>query len=190
MSEALALDAVPAPPPQGLLTRALGVIFAPKKTYAGVAHRPRALGALILTVLVIAGGWAMFVSSEVGRQSVLDQQARQSEALGRPLTDAQYQVLERVAPYFGLFIAASQLIFVPLLTLLFAGLSYALFTAILGGNATFKQALAVVAHAGFVLVAAQFLILPLDYVRESLTSPTSLAVFLPFLEETSFLARL
>ena len=39
-------------------------------------------------------------------------------------------------------------------------------------------------------MAAQFLILPLNYVRESLTSPTSLAVFLPFLEETSFLARL
>ena len=31
--------------------------------------------------------------------------------------------------------------------------------------------------------------LPLDYVRESLTSPTNLGVFVPFLEETSFPAR-
>ena len=188
MSDALApaTDEAPAP---GLLARAVGVIFSPGATYAAVGRRPRVLGALAITIFVVSAGWAGFLSSEVGRQAVLDQQIQQAQSFGRPMTDAQYQAIERVAPYFGAFIAISQIIFVPLFALLFAGLSYALFTAILGGNATFKQALAVVAHAGFVIVVAQFFILPLDYIRESLTSPTSLAVFLPFLDENTFAAR-
>ena len=32
--------------------------------------------------------------------------------------------------------------------------------------------------------------LPLDYVRETLSSPTNLGVFVPFLEENTFAARL
>ena len=32
--------------------------------------------------------------------------------------------------------------------------------------------------------------MPLDYARETLSSPTNLAVFLPFLDESSFLARM
>jgi len=189
MPETLALDAAATPAPRGLLARGIGVIFAPRKTYAAIARRPRVLGALALTVAIIAGATALFVDSEVGRQAVIEMQVRQVEAMGRQVTDAQYQNLERVAPYFAAFTAVSQLVFLPLAALVVAGILYALFTAILGGDATFKQTLAVVVHTNFIFVAAQFFILPLDYVRESLTSPTSLAVFLPFLEENTFLAR-
>jgi hypothetical protein len=59
----------------------------------------------------------------------------------------------------------------------------------LGGAGTFKQALAVVVHAGFVVTFAQFFVLPLNYIRESISSPTTLAAFFPFLEETTFAAR-
>jgi len=70
-----------------------------------------------------------------------------------------------------------------------AGIMFAVVNALLGGDAPFKQVMAVVTRAGFVPALTQFFVLPLDYVRESLTSPTSLSVFLPFLEETSFSAR-
>lgn len=188
MSDAVA-PAVVASDGPGLVSRAFGVIFAPKRTYAEVVRRPRVLGALVLSVLVIAGGTGLFVSSEIGRQSVIDMQTRQAETLGRPMTDAQLQNLERVAPYFAAFTAVSQIVFIPVMAFFIAGVVYALFTAILGGDGTYKQTLAVVAHATFVLVLAQFFILPLDYFRESLTSPTSLAVFFPFLEENSMLTR-
>jgi hypothetical protein len=191
MSDAVApaVETPLADPGPGLLSRVVGILFAPRKTYAAVAAHPRVLGALALAVVVIAGGTGLFVSSQVGRDTVLEMQTRQAEAFGRPMTEAQLQNLERVAPYFAAFTAISQIVVIPIMVLVVAGLMYALFTAILGGDGTYKQTLAVVAHAGFVLVAAQFFILPLDYIRESLTSPTSLAVFLPFLEETSFLAR-
>jgi Yip1 domain len=189
MPDALALDTAAASPSPGLLARSLGVIFAPKKTYAAIVQRPRVLGALAVTVAIIAGATALFVNSEIGRQAVIEMQVRQVESMGRQMTDVQYQNLERVAPYFAAFTAVSQVVFIPLFALVVAGIFYALLTAILGGDGTFKQTLAVVVHSNFILVAAQFFILPLDYVRESLTSPTSLAVFLPFLEENSFLAR-
>jgi hypothetical protein len=190
MAQALVSQADTAPAPQGLLARAIGVIFAPRKTYGGIALHPRVFGALATTVVIIVAGTSLFVSSEVGRQSIIDAQVRQVESMGRTMTDAQYQSLERFAPFFAVFTAVSQIIFIPLLALAVAGIGYALFTAMLGGNATYKQVLAVVAHAGFVPVLMLFLILPLDYVRESLTSPTSLSVFVPFLDENTFVARL
>ena len=64
------------------------------------------------------------------------------------------------------------------------------FNAVLGGDATFKQVFSVVAHAGVVSLAQQLFVYPLDYARGSLSSPTNLGVFLPFLDENTFPARL
>ena len=91
-----------------------------------------------------------------------------------------------LAPYFA---AVAQLVMLPIAAAVIAGIALGVFNAIMGANATYKQTLAVVAHSGVVVLLAQLFALPLDYVRESLASPTSLAVFLPFLDESSFPAR-
>ena len=59
----------------------------------------------------------------------------------------------------------------------------------MGGSATFKQVLAVVAHAGAISLLGQLFAVPLNYARETMSSATNLSVFLPFLEEGSVLAR-
>jgi hypothetical protein len=105
------------------------------------------------------------------------------------MSDAQYAQMERLLPYFGYIGATTQVVALIVITLVVAGLMFAIFNAILGGDATFKQVFAVVIHSGFIFSVQQFFVLPLDYVRESLTSPTALTVFVPFLEETSFVAR-
>ena len=64
-----------------------------------------------------------------------------------------------------------------------------MFNALLGGDAKFKQVYAVVAHSGVVITLAQLFGLPLAYARETMSSTTNLAVFLPFLDEASFAAR-
>jgi hypothetical protein len=76
-----------------------------------------------------------------------------------------------------------------LIALVIAGIAFAVFNAVMGGDATFKQAYAVVVHSGVVIAVQQLFTLPLDYVRETLSSPTNLAVFLPFLDENTFVAR-
>jgi hypothetical protein len=169
-----------------LPARLAGVIFSPRATYAGVAARPRALGALAVVVLVAAVGSFLFMSTDVGQNAFLDQQVQQRESFGRPLTDAQYEQLERMLPYVKYFGAGFQVVLLPLLGAGIAGIAFGVFNAALGGDATFKQVFAVVAHSGIVLSLAQMFSLPLAYARQTMTSATSLAVFTPFLDEGSF----
>jgi Yip1 domain len=175
---------------RGLPARIFGVLLSPRATYADVAARPRALGVLAFVVLMGTAAVFLFMSTEVGKNAFLDQQVQQREAFGRPLTDAQYEQLERmvpIAPYIG---AAFQLVSLPILAAIIAGLAFAVFNAVLGGDATYKQVFAVVTHSGVVLTAAQLFGLPLAYARETMSSATSLAIFTPFLEDDTFAMRL
>src|SRR5262245_13570288 len=164
--------------------------MSPRATYADVAARPRILGALAIVILISSTAVYTFMSTEVGQQAGLDMQVRQMESFGRTMSDAQYQRMEQMAGYSKYFAGAAQLVTLPIMALVVAGIAFAVFNAALGGDATFKQVYAVVAHSGVVIAVQQLFTLPLDYVRETLSSPTNLAVFLPFLDENSFPARL
>ena len=177
-------------PEPSLPARLAGVIFSPRATYAAVAAAPRILGALAFVLVVTSVSLFAFLSTEVGRQAMIDQQVRQMESFGRPMNDAQYARMEQVAPYGRYFGAGAQLVTLPLAALVVAALAFAVFNAILGGDAAFKQAYAVVAHSGVIIALQQIFTLPLAYARESLSGSTSLAVFFPFLDESTFAARL
>ena len=60
----------------------------------------------------------------------------------------------------------------------------------LGGEAAFVQVFAVVVGSGVVLALRGLFSAPLDYARETLSSPTSLNAVLPFFEDNTFGARL
>jgi hypothetical protein len=175
---------------KGLAARIVGVVFSPRATYGDVAARPRWFGVLVFVVLLGSVGVYTFLSTTVGQNAMVDQQVRQSESLGRPLTDAQYERLEQLAPYGKYFGVGYQVIFMPLAGVIVAGLAFAAFNAMMGGDAAFKQVFAVVAHSGVILALLQMSFLPVAYARESLSSTTNLAIFAPFLDENSFAARL
>jgi hypothetical protein len=59
-----------------------------------------------------------------------------------------------------------------------------------GTRLSAAAALAVSAHAAVALALQQLVAVPLHYLRESLSSPTNLAVFLPGLEDGTVGARL
>jgi hypothetical protein len=175
--------------PRSLPARIIGVLTAPRATYADVAARPRWAGIMAFVIVVGAGATFAFLSTEVGKHAMLDQQLRMMESFGVKLNDAAYQKMEQgvdTARYTG---PIFQAIFLPLLALIVAGLAILVFNAILGGSAAFKQVYAIVAHSGVVITVAGLFGLPLAYVRETMSSSTSLAVFLPFLDESSFAAR-
>jgi hypothetical protein len=134
----------------------------------------------------------IFSSTEIGRQALLDQQVRTMESLGIKLPEEAYQRMEEqmsrpYTPYVG---AAAAIVFVPIVLLVIAGIAFGIFNAVLGGDATFKQAFAVVVHSGVISAFQQLFLYPLNYARESMSSATSLAVFLPFLDDNTFPARL
>jgi Yip1-like protein len=176
--------------PQSLAGRAIGILTSPRATYAGVAAHPRWLGALLLILVVSTTCLFAFLSTDIGRNAVLDQQVRQAEAFsGHPMTDAQYDRVQQMLPYSRYFAVGAQCVTLPLTALLIAGIAFAVFTALLGGDATFKQTFAIVVHSGMVLTVSQLFMTPLNYARETMSSATSLAVFAPFLDDASFPAR-
>jgi hypothetical protein len=180
----------PAAGSRGLPARIYGILTSPRATYAEVVAHPAWFGVLVVALAAIAGSTMAFLSTDVGRTALVDQQIRALESWGRTVTDAQYQRLEAVAGYAPYLSAAGQLLVLPLLGLLAACIVYAVLTAVLGGNGSFKQVFAVLAHSSVILALQTLFALPLDYARQSLSSATSLAVFFPMLDESSFLARL
>jgi hypothetical protein len=121
---------------------------------------------------------------------VLDQQTQLIESFGIKLNDQAYDRMEAGIDRARYTTSIGQLIGIPLVAVIIAGIMLGIFNALLGGDATFKQVFAIVAHSTLITALQQIFALPLDYVRETMSSPTSLSVFAPFLEENSFLARL
>lgn len=179
---------VQAPAHKNFVERVFGVFFSPRATFADIAARPRALGVLLLVVVIAGGTSAIFFSTDVGKQAWLDAGVRQQEAFGRTISDAQYAQMERMSQYAAYFGIAPVFV-LPMIALVVSGLFLGVFNAALGGDATFKQVFAVVAHSAVILTFTSLIVLPLAYVRESLTSSTNLAVFFPFLDENSFAAH-
>ena len=180
-----------AAPGKGLLARAVGVIFSPRATYADVAARPRVLGALLLVIAISVAASAGFFSTQVGKDAMLEQADRSMQSFGVRLNDAQYaQMQARMTGPTALYSsAAGQVVVLPLVAAIAAGLLIAVFNAVMGGDASFQQVYAIVVYSGFLMALQQLFIYPLDYAKQSMSSPTTLAVFLPFLDEGTFAAR-
>ncbi len=183
MTETLTAESATAPA-KSLPARVAGILFAPRATYASVAAHPRWFGIFLTVFLISAVAATALLSTEVGRNAVLDQQIA-----ARPMTQAQIDQMEKIAPYFVYLAPVFQFLGLSIGALVAAGLAFAVFNAMLGGDATFKQVFAVVAHSGVILATLSIFTTPLAYARGSLSGTTNLAVFLPFLDETSFAAR-
>jgi Yip1 domain len=169
-------------PPMGLAARFIGVITSPRETFQSVVAHPKWLGMLALATVTIAllVGW--FLSTSVGQNAWL-------ETMPPKMSDQQYEGMLRVAKFLGYIGALQMLVMIPLMTIVIAGILFGIFNA-LGGDATFKQAFAVVVHALPISVLGQLFTVPVNYARGKLASATNLAVLLPMIDEKSFLGRL
>lgn len=174
-----------------LPARAIGVIFSPYETYADIAAYPRALGALLL-VIAIAGGTAVaFGSTQVGREITFDWTIQSIESMGRPVSDQMYREMEtRMMNQPAWQSGLGQLVAWPLIGSIAAGMLLFVFNVILGYESKFKNVFAIVIHS-FILVALQLVVIyPIFYAQHSMSSsPTSLTVFLPFLDTDSFVTH-
>lgn len=174
--------------PLGLLSRAIGVLTAPRRTFEAVMLRPRWLGMLALTVGTAALCQGLLFSTEAGQTALLDQQVRTRESFGYIVDDELYDELEQENEDAAVTIAAWTLTLAPATSLAIAGLLFVGFRRA-NPQATYRQVYAVVVHSGVVLALQQIVVTPLNYVRESISSPTNLAIFFPMLEEGTLPAR-
>jgi len=178
------------PASKSLGARALGVIFSPRETYADVAAHPRVLGMMLLVLLISISAAAALLVTEVGQDALFDSQIQTAESWGFTITDQMYDAMESRLKYAPYTTAAFMLIVFPIVWAAAAGLIAGVFTLAMGGTATYKQAYAIVVHSAVLMALQQLFINPLNYAREAMSSPTTLAVFFPFIDEMTFLARL
>ena len=188
-------EIAPAPVPaeaasKGLLPRILGVFFSPRATYASVAAHPRWFGVLAVTCLVVAGSYFGLLSTDTGKQAAFDQQTQVIESFGIKLNDQAYERMEAGIDRARYTTPIGQIIVIPIVLAVMSGILLGIFNALLGGDATFKQVYAVLAHASVITALQTLFSVPLDYARETLSSPTTLKVFLPFVDDGTFLGRL
>ena len=183
-------DTLPAPAPANLFSRFLGVVFTPRQTYQGIVAAPRWLGMLLLIAVFMGLATFLFLSTQVGRDAVLEQQVSAMESFGITVSDEMYAQMEGRLTYARYTGAAAQLVTLPIIYLIMAGILLAIFNAAMGGDATFKQVYTVVVHSGAISIVQQLFVLPLNYVRGTMSSPTNVGAMLPMLPEKSFLTYL
>jgi hypothetical protein len=174
----------------GLLARFVGVITAPRATFQRVVANPRWFGMLVLTTVIVIVCTAGPMFTQSGRTAALDQQVRQTEAFGITVNEEMYAQMERNMRFAPYTTAGAILVFTPVMLLIVTGILFAIFNAAMGGEATFKQLLSVVVHAGVISALGQLFTAPLNLLRGEAGSATNLGVLLPVIDEGSFLGRL
>jgi hypothetical protein len=78
----------------------------------------------------------------------------------------------------------------PIMVLVIGGILFAIFNAALGGEASFKQVMAIVVHAGVISTVSAVFSGIINYFRGAVGSVATLGALLPMLPEKSFLAGL
>lgn len=179
-----------APAPMGLVARFIGIITSPKDTFARVVASPKWFGMLALTIVLSAIFGSLPMTTEGGRQAFVDQQVEQSQAFGRPVDDAGYARIESMSKIMPYITACLIVIASPIIVVIVAGILFAVFNAALGGDASFKQVLAVVVHAGIPSVVGGVISGIVNYFRGAIGSVANLGALLPMLPEKSFGANM
>jgi hypothetical protein len=172
-----------------LMRRVTGVLMHPRATMAEVVRHPAFLTTwvVILLAVVICGG--LLLSTPVGRQALVDERVRVTEALGQRVDDAAYAGLQANPPYFVYLTSGGRLLLTPPVTIAVAA-GLLLLARIDGTTLPFVSALAVTVHATVVLALQQIVATPLHYLHEALTSPTNVAGLLRVFDEGTWPARL
>ena len=172
----------------GLLTRLIGVIFSPREAFAAVVARPRWFGAIAVTVLILGIAQFALLSTEVGKDLAYDQQVSTMKALGINITDEMYDQLERGMENARYTSPIFTMVAIPLFMTVTAGILHLMFGLIGGGNGTFKQVYSISAHTS-IISALQLVFTTIVTLAAGRSAGANLSVFVPTLEETSFLNR-
>lgn len=172
----------------GLFARMIGVLVSPQATFAGIAARPRWLGVMVITLIIAAGCQFVILSSPDMQEAMIAQATRNPN-----MSDQQIEATERFIPMLPYLFAGATLFLGPLFSAIIAGILLLIFSTLMGGAATFKQVYSTVAHSGVVSSLSGLLSAGLIMIGAPPTGPNppgaNLGVFVPMLEETSFVTQ-
>jgi hypothetical protein len=169
--------------------RVTGVLVHPRATMAEVVRHPAFTTTWVVVLLALALCGGLLLSTPVGRQALVDERVRVTEAVGRRVDDAHYARLQADPPLSVYLTSGGRLLLTPPVTILVA-VGLLILARRDGATVPFVTALAITVHATVVLAVQQIVATPLHYVQESLTSPTNVAGVLRLFDEGTWPARL
>jgi hypothetical protein len=177
--------------------RIFGVIHRPRSTFISIIQTASWAPVLATTTAVTFLCGIVFLRTEVGQQALVDQWERTATAFGQPVDDESYGRMQQTVSnkaFDAIYVAATALASGPAFALGLSGLVFLVLKRRHAGGAggsrpSFAQVLAVVSYAGVILALRQIVATPLDYVRETIASPTTLVQLFSMLDEASPVAR-
>jgi hypothetical protein len=177
-----------------LAARAYGVIRHPRVTFSTIIQAPAWVPILAATTALTFLCGFTFLRTEVGQQALVDQWERTTTAFGQPVDDDGYARMEQTARsggFIAAYAAATALMSGPVLVFAVSVAVSVLLKGreVAGVRPSFAQVLAVVSYAGVILALRQVVAMPINYLRESIASPTTLIQLFSMLNEASPLAR-
>jgi hypothetical protein len=183
------------PASKGLAGRVIGVLFSPRETYADIVRKPTWVGMwLVVTVVTtLCIGWLQ--STPVGRVATADQAIKAIGVFAKnippeKLDQIRSQIMTTPAWQNYAKTGAFSLIISPIVAAVFAGILLGVFNALLGGDAKFKQVYSLIFFSNAIMLVKTVFVTPLNYMRESLSNPTSFAALLPMLDDESLPAKM
>lgn len=171
------------------MRRVWGGLTRPRATMDEVARHPAFITTWVLVLLAVAVCGGLLLSTEVGRQALVDERVRVTEALGQRVDDAEYGRLQATPPFLVYLTSGGRLLLTPPVTIA-AALGLMLLGRIDGAKVSLVTALAIAVHATVVLALQQMVATPFHYLQEALTSPTTVAGLLRMFDEGSWPSRL
>ena len=169
--------------------RVTGVFRHPRATMAEVVRHPAFMTTWVVVLLAVAVCGGLLLSTPVGRQALVDERVRVTEALGRRVDDAEYARLQANPPLSVYLTSGGRLLLTPPVTIVVAA-GLLVLARLDGARLSFVAALAIVVHATVVLALQQIVATPVHYLYESLTSPFNVAGILRVFDEGTWPARL
>ena len=171
--------------PMSFIQRLINIFVAPARVFQELAIRPTWVVPLVVISLYVP------LLQTIAFSSARGQEALRQEMMKDPRTSKMTP--EQMETYLGIsryIVPGTTLVALPVLTFAAAGVVYFVFSIILGGEATYRQALSAWTHTGLIGLLGGAVQIGLVIVKGSLSANTSLAAFLPFLEENTFPYRL
>ena len=171
------------------MRRVTGVLVHPRATMAEVVRHPAFITTWVVVLLAVVVCGGLLLSTPVGRQALVDERVRVTEALGRRVDDAEYARLQANPPFSAYLASGGRLLLTPPVTIVVAAGLFVL-ARIDGAAMRLVTAIAIAVHATVVLALQQIVVTPLHYVQEALTSPTSVAGLMRVFDEGTWPSRL
>ncbi len=174
-----------------LAARVAGIVRAPRVTVSelSTASSPPWLDALAVSTLLTFGSLAGLLATTVGQTALVDQWERTATAFGRPVDDAAYARLQDLSTHWAVYSAGVAVLAGPVLALAIAAGILLGLRAIGQRHVRGVTVLSVVSHASVIFALRQVVATPLNYLAETLASPTTLVQLMTGVDEASPLAR-